>query len=107
MTIDITNISTEPDPSMTCSTCQACCCRLEVMIITDTGVPEEYIDIDEWGGEVMLRLDAATLTTARLNVNHNKINKSQYILIILQTITKVYFATLIIVDDIIVSPFYV
>ena len=57
MTIDITNISTEPDPTMTCSTCQECCCRLEVMIITDTGVPEEYIDIDEWGGEVMLRLD--------------------------------------------------
>ncbi|BBP74862.1 zinc/iron-chelating domain-containing protein [Pseudomonas sp. Ost2] len=27
------------------------------MLITDTGVPERFIDIDDWGGEVMLRLD--------------------------------------------------
>ncbi len=42
---------------ITCSTCAACCCQLEVMLITDTGVPERYIDTDDWGGEVMLRLD--------------------------------------------------
>ncbi|WP_219853726.1 YkgJ family cysteine cluster protein [Pseudomonas viridiflava] len=45
------------ETQVTCSTCAACCCQLEVMLITDTGVPERYIDIDEWGGEVMLRLD--------------------------------------------------
>ncbi|RMR57855.1 hypothetical protein ALP84_04252 [Pseudomonas cichorii] len=28
-----------------------------MMLITDTGVPARYIDTDEWGGEVMLRLD--------------------------------------------------
>ena len=28
------------------------------MLITDTGVPEEYIEFDEWGGESMIRLDA-------------------------------------------------
>lgn len=44
-------------PAVTCSTCAACCCQLEVMLITDTGVPERYIDTDDWGGEVMLRLD--------------------------------------------------
>lgn len=27
------------------------------MLITDTGVPEQYIEIDAWGGEVMARLD--------------------------------------------------
>lgn len=27
------------------------------MLITDTGVPERFIDTDDWGGEVMLRLD--------------------------------------------------
>lgn len=43
--------------AISCSNCKACCCRLEVMIITDTGVPEEYIAIDQWGGETMLRLD--------------------------------------------------
>ena len=26
-------------------------------LITDTGVPERFIDTDDWGGEVMLRLD--------------------------------------------------
>lgn len=45
------------EPAVTCSTCAACCCQLEVMLITDTGVPERYIDTDDWGGEVMLRLD--------------------------------------------------
>lgn len=44
-------------PEVTCDTCQACCCRLEVMLITDTGVPERYIDIDPRGGMVMARLD--------------------------------------------------
>lgn len=27
------------------------------MIISDTGVPQEYLETDEWGGEVMARLD--------------------------------------------------
>lgn len=54
MTIEIKNIT---EPEVTCANCQACCCRLEVMIITDTGVPEEHIAYDEWGGETMKRLD--------------------------------------------------
>jgi Fe-S-cluster containining protein len=44
-------------PAVTCSTCAACCCRLEVLLITDTGVPPRFIAMDEWGGEAMLRLD--------------------------------------------------
>jgi len=52
-----TNIKNESNAEITCSNCQACCCRLEVMIITDTGVPRRHIAIDEWGGESMLRLD--------------------------------------------------
>jgi Fe-S-cluster containining protein len=27
------------------------------MLITDTGVPEKYIEEDKWGGEVMHRLE--------------------------------------------------
>jgi Fe-S-cluster containining protein len=42
---------------VTCSNCQAYCCRLEVFLVTETGVPDEYIAVDEWGGETMLRLD--------------------------------------------------
>ncbi|CAE6900504.1 Fe-S-oxidoreductase [Pseudomonas marincola] len=44
-------------PEIACSNCAACCCQLEVMLLTETGVPERYIATDEWGGEVMLRLD--------------------------------------------------
>lgn len=51
------NIKKVPETEVTCSTCQACCCRLEVLLITDTGVPYQHIAIDEWGGETMRRLD--------------------------------------------------
>ncbi len=42
---------------ISCANCRACCCRLEVMLISDTGVPDEHVAVDEWGGETMLRLD--------------------------------------------------
>lgn len=54
MNIEVTNVS---DADVTCSTCKANCCRLEVMLITDTGVPEEYIAEDQWGAMSMARLD--------------------------------------------------
>ena len=54
MTIHSKNASTT---EVACSNCQACCCRLEVMLISDTGVPDIHIAIDEWGAETMLRLD--------------------------------------------------
>ncbi|SBS30611.1 Flagellin N-methylase [Marinomonas aquimarina] len=50
-------IKTLPTSDVTCATCLACCCRLEVMIISDTGVPQEHIETNEWGSEVMKRLD--------------------------------------------------
>ena len=42
---------------VTCVSCKACCCRLEVMLITDTGVPDHFTEIDKWGGRCMARLD--------------------------------------------------
>ncbi|MDR5862656.1 YkgJ family cysteine cluster protein [Halomonas campisalis] len=45
-----------PTAGVTCSSCRASCCRLEVMLVTDTGVPERYIATDAWGGQVMARL---------------------------------------------------
>lgn len=45
------------DNAVSCSNCAACCCQLEVMLITDTGVPPRFIATDDWGGEVMQRLD--------------------------------------------------
>ncbi|MEH6549722.1 MAG: YkgJ family cysteine cluster protein [Pseudomonadales bacterium] len=54
MTIEVTNL---PTSEISCSNCRACCCRLEVLLITDTGVPQKYITTDSWGGEVMTRLN--------------------------------------------------
>ena len=51
------NIKKADKTEVTCSNCQACCCRLEVMLVTDTGVPYEHIAVDKWGGETMLRLE--------------------------------------------------
>ena len=44
-------------PSVTCATCEACCCRLEVMLISDTGVPDQFVETDEWGSWHMARLE--------------------------------------------------
>lgn len=55
--IQIPTTSAENNASaVSCSNCKACCCRLEVILISDTGVPDHFIAEDAWGGEVMLRL---------------------------------------------------
>ena len=53
----VIEVTTLPDTEVTCANCEACCCRLEVMLISDTGVPDNYIEIDKWGGRRMARLD--------------------------------------------------
>lgn len=54
MTIELVTL---PDTEVSCLNCPACCCRLEVMLITETGVPDNFIEVDEWGGRRMARLD--------------------------------------------------
>ncbi len=54
MTLEATR---PPGTAITCASCEACCCRLEVLLLTDTGVPQHYIKIDQWGGMTMARLD--------------------------------------------------
>ena len=49
--------TTVPGTKVSCEDCAACCCRLEVMLITDTGVPDRFVATDRWGGEHMQRLD--------------------------------------------------
>lgn len=46
-----------PEFPITCTNCEACCCRLEVLLITDTGVPDRFIATDRWGGTTMARLE--------------------------------------------------
>jgi len=45
------------DTQVSCDNCQACCCRLEVMIISETGVPQYYIEENDAGNSVMARLE--------------------------------------------------
>jgi Fe-S-cluster containining protein len=45
------------EATVSCNTCAAKCCRLEVMLITDTGVPARFIKTDDWGSETMARAD--------------------------------------------------
>lgn len=54
--MSVITIKKQAKESVSCATCQACCCRLEVMLISDTGVPKEHIAVDQWGAETMLRL---------------------------------------------------
>ena len=52
-----TNETHRRESEISCETCAACCCRLEVLLLTDTGVPEEFIETDMWGGMTMARLE--------------------------------------------------
>ena len=54
MTIEVIKLART---DISCSSCKANCCRLEVMLLTDTGVAEHFIERDDWGGERMARLD--------------------------------------------------
>ncbi|WP_043757854.1 YkgJ family cysteine cluster protein [Imhoffiella purpurea] len=46
-----------PPGRVTCESCAAACCRLEVMCLTDTGVPDHFTTVDAWGSVTMRRLD--------------------------------------------------
>lgn len=40
---------------ISCPTCDACCCRLEVLLLDDRGVPPALTQVDRSGGLVMRR----------------------------------------------------
>ncbi len=42
--------------AVSCDSCKACCCRLEVMLMGEDDVPPELTETDPWGGQVMARL---------------------------------------------------
>ena len=43
-------------PAVSCASCKACCCRLEVMLMGDDDIPHELTERDRWDGWVMARL---------------------------------------------------
>jgi len=42
---------------ISCATCKACCCRLEVMLMSEDDIPHSLTKQDRWGGWIMVRLD--------------------------------------------------
>lgn len=48
---------TGDSPAISCATCEACCCRLEVLLMGDDDVPARLTARDQWGGWVMRRLN--------------------------------------------------
>lgn len=44
-------------PVISCASCKACCCRLEVMLMGDDDIPPAMTERDRWGGWIMARLD--------------------------------------------------
>ena len=52
-----TEVESLPDTEVTCTDCEACCCRLEAMLFNDTEVPDKFIEIDTRGERRMTRLE--------------------------------------------------
>lgn len=48
---------TGDNPAISCASCEACCCRLEVLLMGDDDVPARLTAQDQWGGWVMRRLN--------------------------------------------------
>ena len=48
---------TDADAAITCTSCQACCCHLEVILMGDDDPPQAFVETDTWGGQVMARKD--------------------------------------------------
>jgi Fe-S-cluster containining protein len=46
----------EEGAEVTCTSCRACCCKLEVMLMGEDDVPLSLVETDRWGGQVMKRL---------------------------------------------------
>lgn len=42
---------------LSCDTCAAACCRLEVICLSDGEIPDRYTTENAWGSTVMARLD--------------------------------------------------
>ena len=59
--------ATEYDNGVRCDTCDAACCRLQVLLIGDNDVPQNLTDLSSWGGEVMHRCDDGWCTALDRN----------------------------------------
>lgn len=44
-------------PTVSCTTCRANCCKLEVILMGEDDIPAKFTQVDRWGGHVMARRD--------------------------------------------------
>jgi len=44
------------DPVVSCGNCEACCCRLEVLLLEGDDIPDQLTGFDGWARSVMRRL---------------------------------------------------
>ena len=49
-------IEARDDIRIDCGSCDAACCRLQVLLIDDNEVAERLVEWSDWGGQVMRRL---------------------------------------------------
>ena len=52
-----TEVEPLPDVEVTCTNCEASCCRLEAMLFNDTEVPDKFVEVDTRGERRMARLE--------------------------------------------------
>lgn len=62
-----TGHATEHDNGVRCDTCDAACCRLQVLLIGDNDVPQNLTAVSSWGGEVMHRREDGWCTALDRN----------------------------------------
>jgi Fe-S-cluster containining protein len=42
---------------ISCASCEACCCRLEVLLMAGDDIPLRLVAENPWGGQVMARME--------------------------------------------------
>jgi Fe-S-cluster containining protein len=55
------------EPGASCTDCEACCCRLEVILMGNDDVPSRFVAENAWGGSIMHRLDDGWCTALDRN----------------------------------------
>ena len=63
------------DPTITCASCRANCCRLEVMIFGEDDVPPEFTEMDRWGGRLVRRARQAHHALRNLRTSADRVSR--------------------------------
>ncbi|NEV61865.1 YkgJ family cysteine cluster protein [Thiorhodococcus minor] len=53
----MTDNKIQPTTPISCDTCAAACCRLEVVCLSEGDIPDQYTTENTWGNTLMARLE--------------------------------------------------